>query len=91
MVENDATPVEVAVSREFKQTSLQIRGLDFDLEEETAQNQETIVKEEDADVSLQISLSVKDSIDLEQEMLMRQLLNKAYEDSPRSQVSKELK
>ena len=91
MVENDATPVEVAVSREFKQTSLQIRGLDFDLEEETAQNQETIVKEEDADVSLQISLSVEDSIDLEQEMLMRQLLNKAYEDSPRSQVSKELK
>ena len=91
MVENDATPVEVAVSREFKQTSLQIRGLDFDLEEETAQNQQTIVKEEDADVSLQISLSVKDSIDLEQEMLMRQLLNKSYEDSPRSQVSEELK
>ena len=91
MVENDATPVEVAVSREFMQTSLQIMRLDLDLEEKTAQNQQTIVKEEDADVSLQISLSVEDSIDLEQEMLMRQLLNKAYEDSPRSQVSKELK
>ena len=91
MVENDATLVEVAVSREFMQTSLQIMRLDFDLEEKTAQNQQTIVKEEDADVSLQISLSVKDSIDLEQEMLMRQLLNKSYEDSPRSQVSEELK
>ena len=38
VVENDATPIEVAVSREFMQTSLQIRRLDFDLEKETAQN-----------------------------------------------------